>query len=530
MPSKPFSVQAETILGGQGSFTYLVKEGQFRNSLAIDPDLEATTGDDRPGGLLTPTPATALTGDTMDAEPLWLNTNPKDDDVYVYDQSGKVYSVTLATDAISDLNNGAALSSSSGNGSAYYDNFQYFAKNTDICRYGRLDGARTYAQTYWTSDLSMSPLGNGVTYPSPKIGTSKYPNHPMHVHSTDRRLYFGDVMVNNGINSGQGAIHFIETKKTTTEGDTNNGSTYNALDLPYGVWPIDIDEYGTDLVIAAYEGNTTSGNTRSKRAKIYFWDRTAASFNKEVELPDPLCSALENVNGVLYAFCGNPKSEGVRVLRFIGGYSYEEVGYLADSQPPFPGATAHILSRVLFGGHSNSMSDYASLYALGSKVSGVSNGLFNVMRFTGTAGTGATATSAIVPKNTDLAAPTYFLGWRDGTNFGIDKNATTYGVSEFLSETFRIGKRFVINEIKIPLAQAVGANMTIAVKVVTDNGSTSTTVGTINNTNYSASERQVTMRQAVFGNQDFYLQISWSGSSLLSVGLPISITGEIIEN
>ena len=122
------------------------------------------------------------------------------------------------------------------------------------------------------------------------------------------------------------------------------------------------------------------------------------------------------------------------------------------------------------------------------------------------------------------------MGWRDGTNFGIDKNATTYGASEFLSETFRIGKRFVINEIKIPLAQAVGANMTIAVKVVTDNGSTSTTVGTINNTNYSASERQVTMRQAVFGNQDFYLQISWSGSSLLSVGLPISITGEIIEN
>ena len=125
------------------------------------------------------------------------------------------------------------------------------------------------------------------------------------------------------------------------------------MDLGYGIWPTDIDSYGTDLVIAAYEGNTTSGNTKGKKAKIFFWDTTSASFNKEVELPDPLCSALENVNGVLYAFCGNPKSEGVRVLRFIGGYSYEEVGYLADSQPPFPGATAHILSRVLFGGHSN---------------------------------------------------------------------------------------------------------------------------------------------------------------------------------
>src|SRR3990167_9949975 len=147
MPSKPFTVQIENILGGQGSFTYLVKEGQFRNSLALDPDLEATTGDDRAGGLLTPTPSIALSG-TISDEPLWMNTTPKDDDVYVYDRSGRVYTVTLATDAISPLNAGAALSSSSGNGSAYYDNFQYFAKNTDICRYGRLDGSRTYAQTY----------------------------------------------------------------------------------------------------------------------------------------------------------------------------------------------------------------------------------------------------------------------------------------------------------------------------------------------------------------------------------------------
>src|SRR3990167_4758965 len=95
MPSKPFTVQIENILGGQGSFTYLVKEGQFRNSLALDPDNEATTGDDRAGGLLTPTPSVALTGNTMDAEPLWMNVNPKDDDVYVYDVSGKVYSVKL---------------------------------------------------------------------------------------------------------------------------------------------------------------------------------------------------------------------------------------------------------------------------------------------------------------------------------------------------------------------------------------------------------------------------------------------------
>jgi len=175
---------------------YMLIDGQFKNSLALDPDNEATTGDNRAGGILTPTPSAALSaanGTGIDDEPLWMNTTPKDDDVYVYDRAGKVYTVILASKTISDLNNGAALSSSSGNGAAYYDNFQYFAKNTDICRYGRLDGSRSYNQTYWTSTPSKSPLGNGVTYPSPKIGTTKYPNHVMHRH-VDGKLYIADVM------------------------------------------------------------------------------------------------------------------------------------------------------------------------------------------------------------------------------------------------------------------------------------------------------------------------------------------------
>src|SRR3990167_5530752 len=209
MPEK-FQIKIESVLGGKSSLSVFGREGQFKNSLAIDPDLEKTTDSNNASGYLVPVPSIALSG-TMSAEPLWMNTNPKDDDVYVADQSGKVYSITLATDAISDLNNGVALTASSGNGSAYYDNFQYFAKNTDICRHGRLDGARTYTETYWTSSLSLSPLGNGVTYPSPKIGTSKYPNHPMHVH-VDDKLYIGDVAT-AGSPNGKGIIHFIKTKK-----------------------------------------------------------------------------------------------------------------------------------------------------------------------------------------------------------------------------------------------------------------------------------------------------------------------------
>ena len=153
MPTQKLTIRIENVLGGQNSLKYFGKEGQFSHSLAIDPDLAVNNVEGKGSGFLVPVPTVALGGATMDDQPLWMNTTPKDDDVYVYDRSGKVYTVTLATQVVSDLNNWAALSSSTGNGSAYYDNFQYFAKNSDICRYGRLDGARTYAQTYWTSDL-----------------------------------------------------------------------------------------------------------------------------------------------------------------------------------------------------------------------------------------------------------------------------------------------------------------------------------------------------------------------------------------
>lgn len=523
--AEKFTIRIDSVLGGETSFKYFSKnEGQFTKSLGIDPDMEATVGDNTASGFLVPVPSTKISSATITAEPLWQVTNPKDELVYVYDQSGKVYSVDLSTYTVTALNSGNALSSASGNGAAYYDNYIYFAKNADICRYGPLNGAVGFTENYWTSSLSLTAPTN-TTYPAIKIGTSKVPNHPMHVH-VDDKLYFGDVTSGN-----LGIVSYIKTSKASVEGDTNNGSTYNALDLGQGIWPTALESYGTDLVIAGFEGSVSSGRSVGKKAKLYFWDTIGSSFQKEVELPDPLCSALLNVNGILYAFTGNPGDSGVRVLRFIGGYTFEEVGYLEDSQPPFEGAVASVMGKVLFGGYSTSMGDFGCLYALGSKVSGVSTGLFTPMRATATTGTGTGVLSIAIPENTNLTDTQYFLGWRDGTNFGIDRNATTYGNAKFISGTFRIGKPFVVEEVHIPLAQAVAANMNVIVKIVADQGSTSTTMGTINSTNYSGSERNIYLRQTAYGKHDLYLDLRWTSAStsLLSIGLPITISGEYIE-
>ena len=206
---------------------------------------------------------------------------------------------------------------------------------------------------------------------------------------------------------------------------------------------------------------------------------------------------------------------------------------MEDSQLPYPGAVDHLMSRVLFGGFSSSMGNYACLYALGSKIGKISNGIFNVMRSSSSTSTGINVTCVLVPENTDVINPIYLIGWRDAggtSDFGIDQNATTYGVAEFQSAIYRIGKEFEITKIKIPLGQAVGTNMTVAVKVAVDNESTTTTVATINSTNFSESERFVTLHPSILGKHDFFIQFSWSGTSLLSIGLPIEIEVDEISD
>ena len=77
---------------------------------------------------------------------------------------------------------------------------------------------------------------------------------------------------------------------------------------------------------------------------------------------------------------------------------------------------------------------------------------------------------------------------------------------------FNIGKKFVIKEIRIPLAVAVVANMTITPKVFLDDYSSSSTAGltAINNTNYPNSERHIEQHPTIAGNHNFCLELGYS--------------------
>lgn len=529
MNKTPFEIRIETILGGKSPTTHFAGAGQFRASLGIDPaqpidDLDSAYSTIA-SGLLRPVASEKFSGTVINAAPLFIKTNPKDSLVYVYDSLGSAYTIDATLSTVTALSDAGHLASSIGNGCEYYDNYMYFAKNTDIARYGPLNGAPVFNPSYWVTTLATTALVN-TTYPSTFLNNIQIPNHPLHRHS-DGILYIGDV-VNN-----QGYLHTIQTSKTTVEGDTNAGSTYGKLAFGYGLWPTVIESYGSDIATALYEGSSVG--LRQKHAKIAFWDTSSTSFNKItwVEFPDPLITAMKNVNGVLYVVSGNYKTRGFRITRFVGGYSFQEVYYSETGEPCLPGAIDAVLNRCVFGSHTTVPESDGCVNAIGLQKQVLGKGMFTIMRATGgDSSTNVTAVAFVDATEMGFYVP--IIGWTKGSgtsNNGLDKQGTTYSnaPSVFWGALQRIGKSFKITKIIIPLAQAVTANMILIPKLYFDNGQDSKTLTTINNTNYSGKKQIILKPENATGKNNFWPELRWTGSALLTVELPIIIKGETYD-
>lgn len=516
------TITIDDVRGGIAQSAYFAGGDQYQSAIAVDPDTTVDESSARYEGLLRPTSMTKFSGSEITGVPLWIITNPKTTDTYCYANDGKVHTISSGLTMGTALNSGTALTSSSANGAEYYDNYAYFFKNTDVARYGPLNGSPTLSQTYWGTTLGLTALTN-TTYPS--IRGIAMPNHVAHVHEKDNKLYFCDVA------SNVGTINIIHTTKASVEGDTNDGSTYNALDTYYGWYPTTLESYGNDLVIGLIEGTDTT--VKQKNAKILFWDTSSVSYNNLIskELPDPLVTAMKNVNGVLYVFTGSATG-GCRVLRYAGGYTFQEVYYDEDGFPPFHGAVDHILSKVLWGGHVTDPASAAVVKSLGSKKAGFmrSNAMHVPYRATSATTTNQLVTAVKFINQDAFTKPVPIIGWSDNSAKGLDKPSTTYQTSYFQSRIFKIGRPFQVKSVDIPLAQAISTNMTIVPKIYVDDASSSTALNTINSTNYSASERQIYQTpESIRGKSNFFLELAWSGTALATVGLPITIVIDIEE-
>ena len=529
-------IKIESILGGHSPLAHFGRSDQYRASLGIDPSLDTNIDNDVYGtissGLIRPVGVSKSTSTTQ-AAPLWIVPNPKvsstGNEYYIYDAQGSAYSITQSqvTDTLTALSDGGSLSSSIGNGCAYYDNYIYFAKNTDIARYGPLNGTAAFDGTYWTGTLGKAALTD-TTYPVLQFASIEIPNHVMLRHS-DGRLYIADVVGN------QGTLHYIETTKTTVEGDTNNGSTASKLTMGYGLWPTALESYGSDVAIALFEGSASVlGNFG--RAKIAFWDTTSTKINKItwVEFPDPIITAMKNINGVLYIASGNSQTKGFRISRFIGGYTVEEVGYFETGFAPLPGAVDGRATQLILGSITTIPETAACVYSFGLRKGKISTGIFNVARADSTSTT--IGVTSLIFDGGNFAQPGFFFGAGKASSEGSThrtyaKSLSTNGPPVWWSQTYRIGRRFKIKKIRIPLPRSTTTSSAgVVPKIYFDDGTSSKTLQTINATNYPTASYLVVMRpDGAIGQNNFFLEFKWNDVAVFPIGLPITMEIETID-
>ena len=558
MPDNKFTIKIQSILGGESAYSHLAREDQYLGSLGIDPSLAATddayagggTNMLQSSGLIRPV---AMYGadSSIAAAPLWTLTNPKDANVYVYSSNGSVYGGGFSSKTpLGDLTDGG---DASGNGAAYYDNYMYFSRDTTVARYGPLNGTAAFTDDYWVSGLTMTALTH-TTYPTDFWLGENFPNHVLHRHS-DGRLYIADVIGN------QGAIHFIETAKTTEEGDTDSGSTYDAVHVGYGLWPTALESLGSDLAIALYEGISSSASTQHT-AKLAFWDTTSSNVNKItwVEFPDPVITALKNINGVLYVFSGSFNSSGIRISRFIGGYSFEQVAYLENASSVWPGAVDNGAGRILFGTFLyNQLTTNATLngatsgfglgvvMSLGLQGKGL-GGIYTVARLSDSTASFDGSVIAGVPFSLVRQVHQDFLkfdqpyvSWSGGVGYGkngfevpingINSAPTDYSKSPavYWSQIFKTG-RAKITRIRIPFIQKIVDGMSVIPKLYGDDLGVVRELRPINWTNDPNKRSAVIYVDGFVVENNFWLELKFTGTSLSTIQFPIIIEGEPLED
>lgn len=530
------TILIESILGGHSPTTHLSRPDQFRNSVSIDPSLPADNADTRfttvASGLIRPVGVQGVSGIPSTSIVRWIIPEPKTDAFggpshYVYLDSGSIYSTNLGLSATNALSDGGAMSGSNGNGAAYYDNYVYFARDTTIARYGPLNGTPDLDGNYWNTTLAKTALSD-VQYPyDPWVGL-QYANHVMHRHS-DGRLYIADV-VNN-----QGVLHYISTTKTTVEGDTDNGSTYQALTFGYGLYPVAIESYGNGLAIALLETSYRTDHPSAQtypvmKAKIAFWDTISQNFNSIiwVEFPDALITAMRNVNGVLYFSSGSTDDTGFRITRYVGGSSFEDVYYSDMGFSPHQSATLGKGGQFIFGSN-NTVIDAtgagSSVWSLGLK-NKLSTGLFNIAR-TSVDSNGVTAL-AHNEAALNFNQQSLLIGYDGGLDLSFQSLLSTASPPIWWSQTYRIGQPFKITKIRIPtLETSTNGTPEITPKLYFDNGARYYSLPEMG---YSDKRNFVFKPTSAIGENDFFLELKWTGNGSWTVSLPITIEYELIDD
>jgi hypothetical protein len=363
------NIQIDSIFDGIMPSSNFGGKGQYLSGIGIDPDIPATDSatDLKTAGIIRPVNYVAFSGAAVDSAPIAIITNPKNTLTYVILANGKLVSYDSSLGSETTV---GTVSGGVARGGFYYNNYIYIIKPTNVSRYGPLDGTPALTNDVWTgATLGSQTALTDTSYPTTLLSIG-YLNHFGITH-LDNRAYFLDYA------AGVGYVHYIKTKKTTNEGDTNDNSAYGFLDLPFNFIPLTISSYGNDLVVSGTY--TTSTTVNQGQAALFFFNPadTTPSFYRVVKLPDTICTILTYDNGVLYGISGEIAG-GYRLWRYVGGDSVETLKIVEDGYPPMQGAHASVANRLVWGANTSVPMISSGLYAYGSKSDLFPRGLHHI--------------------------------------------------------------------------------------------------------------------------------------------------------
>jgi hypothetical protein len=142
--------------------------------------------------------------------------------------------------------------------------------------------------------------------------------------------------------------------------------------------------------------------------------------------------------------------------------------------------------------------------------------------------------SAVSRVQQNIPVPQFVIGGRNASTYKLFKKTTAYVFSVWRSQVFQIGKNFDVLEIKFPIHPDMTTNMSIIPVLYFDNEDSNSVGTTLNSTNYSNSDRLITLTSknftnTVHGRNNFFLELQFTGSALAVVGLPISIDIDVLD-
>lgn len=589
------TIKINSIWNGQAPSQYFGSDGMYNASLAIDPDLPIVSTGVRTSGMVVPVGYAKFSSTDVTGTVIREITHPKDNNLWTVQANGKinVYDAALTTETIIGTVTGSFATWAEYYNNYIYIFGTGTSKN-DVSRVGPLNtlpydaqsgnftigltvtggssgatgiitadvdagstgtltlsnitglftdnetitdtstGSATVARTFaslitngvWTGATLGSLTGlTNTKYPT--LRAVPVPNHVAHVHG-DGSMYFCDFI------NGQGLIHRINTKKVTNEGDTNGttvASAYNVLDLPFGFYPTSIVSHSTSVLITGiYTVDTT---TNQGKSAFVLWDPTDVTsfYLGPVYLPDPLCTATLSSNGTTYIWTGNAQN-GVRLSRYLGGQTVEEIIYLEEGLPPVASGVDVLGNRIVWGGFSTNLGDTGCVWAWGSKDNRLPDGLHNVAIISTTASTQMVSSIKYVQQSSNVT-PKLVIAWRTSSTFGIDKYSATATLSSQIRFMINIGEKFEVKKLSIPLMGAVAANTSIVPTLYFDDLSTNKALTTINNTNYSG-KRKIVYHGAelkdTLGSNNMVLDFVQTSTNPLAIGLPITLEIDIKED